>query len=51
MQEKIIKNLVMKKIYLTETKNITGNAISDDELLEFAKLEEIDFNKRLKIYI
>ena len=31
-----------KKIYLTETKNITGNAVSDDELLKFAKLEKID---------
>ena len=41
----------MKKIYLTETKNITGNAVSDDELLKFAKLEKIDFNKKLKTYI
>ena len=37
-----------KKIYLTETKNITGNAVSDDELLKFAKLEKIDFNKKIK---
>jgi preprotein translocase subunit SecA len=41
-----------KKIYLTETKNITGNAINDDELLEFAKLKEADFNKKIKsLYI
>ena len=39
---------VDKKIYLTETKNITGNAVSDDELLKFAKLEKIDFNKKIK---
>ena len=38
----------MKKIYLTESKNITGNAINDEELLEFAKLEETDFNKKIK---
>ena len=37
-----------KKIFLTETKNITGNAINDDELLELAKLTEIDFNKKIK---
>ena len=37
-----------KKIYLTEIKNITGNAINDEELLELAKLEETDFNKKIK---
>jgi preprotein translocase subunit SecA len=37
-----------KKIYLTETKNITGNAINDDELLDFAKLRETDFNKKIR---
>jgi preprotein translocase subunit SecA len=37
-----------KKIFLAETKNITGNAINDDELLELAKLKEIDFNKKIK---
>ena len=37
-----------KKNFLTEIKNITGNAINDDELLELAKLTEIDFNKKIK---
>ena len=41
-----------KKIYLTETKNIIGNAINDNELLEFAQLKETDFNKKIKrLYI
>ena len=37
-----------KKIYLTEVKNITGNAINDEELLELTKLEETDLNKKIK---
>ena len=37
-----------KKIYLNEIKNITGNAINDEELLELAKLENTDFNKKIK---
>ena len=37
-----------KKIYLTEAKNITGNVINDYELLEFSKLNEIDFNEKIK---
>ena len=41
-----------KKIYLTETKNIIGNAINDNELLEFAQLKETDFNKKIRrLYI
>ena len=41
-----------KKNFLTETKNITGNAINDDEILEFAELKETDYNKRIKsLYI
>jgi len=41
-----------KNIYLTETKNIIGNAINDNELLEFAHLKETDFNKKIKrLYI
>ena len=41
-----------KKIYLTETKNIIGNAINDNELLEFAQFKETDFNKKIKrLYI
>ena len=37
-----------EKKYLTEVKNITGNAISDKELLEFGKLKEDEFNKNIK---
>ena len=36
------------KIFLTKTKNITGNTLSDNELLEFAKLNKDDFNKKIK---
>ena len=36
------------KIFLTKTKNITGNTLSDNELLEFAKLNKGDFNKKIK---
>ena len=37
-----------EKNYLTEIKSITGNIISDSELLKFAKLKENEFNKNLK---
>ena len=37
-----------EKNYLTETKNITGNIINDDELLKFGKLKEADFNEKFK---
>ena len=37
-----------EKSYLTEIKNITGNMISDSELLKFGKLKEIEFNKNIK---
>ena len=38
--------------YLAEIKNITGNSISNDELLKFAKLKKEDFNKKIKkIYL
>ena len=37
-----------KKNYLTEIKSITGNAINDDDLLEFSNLKETDFNKKIK---
>ena len=33
------------KIFLTKTKNITGNTLSDNELLEFANLNKDGFNK------
>ena len=36
-----------EKSYLTELKNITGNVISDNELLKYGKLKEIEFNKNL----
>ena len=34
-----------EKNYLTETKNITGNIVGDDELLKFGKMKENEFNK------
>ena len=37
-----------EKNYIAETKNITGNVISDDELLRFAKLEDKEFNNKIK---
>ncbi len=37
-----------EKSYLTELKSITGNVFSDDELLKYGKLKEIEFNKNLQ---
>jgi len=37
-----------EKNYLTETKNITGNILSDDEILKLGGLEESEFNKNLQ---
>ena len=37
-----------EKGYITEIKNITGNIISDSEILEFGKLKESDFNKKIQ---
>ena len=37
-----------EKSYLTEIKNITGNIISDNELLKLGKLKEADFNKKVQ---
>jgi len=37
-----------EKIYLAEVKNITGNVVTDNEILEFGKLGESEFNKKLK---
>ena len=37
-----------EKSYLTEIKNITGNIISDNEILEFGKLKEAEFNKKIQ---
>jgi preprotein translocase subunit SecA len=37
-----------EKSYLAETKNITGNIVSDNEILEFGKLEEDGFRKKIQ---
>ena len=37
-----------EKSYLAEIKNITGNIISDDKILEFGKLKESEFNKNIQ---
>jgi preprotein translocase subunit SecA len=37
-----------EKSYLTEIKNITGNILSDNEILEFGKLQEAEFNKKIQ---
>ena len=37
-----------EKSYLGEIKNITGNAINDKELMNFANLNEKDFNTEIK---
>jgi len=37
-----------EKNYLTEIKSITGNVITDIELLKFGKLEEIEFKKTIQ---
>jgi len=39
-----------EKNFLTEIKSITGNAYNDSQLLECGKLNEIDFNKKMKDY-
>ena len=37
-----------KKNYLSEIKNITGNAVLDNEILEFGKLKESAFNEKIQ---
>ena len=37
-----------EKNYLTETKNITGNILSDDEILKLGRLKENEFNKSIQ---
>ena len=37
-----------EKNYLTEIKNITGNVVSDSEILEFGKLKENEFNEKIQ---
>ncbi len=37
-----------EKNYLTEVKNMTGNSIVDGDLMNYGKLEENEFNKKIK---
>ena len=37
-----------EKSYLTEIKGITGNIISDNEIIELGKLKENEFNKKIQ---
>jgi len=37
-----------EKAYLAEIKNISGNVVSDNEILEFGKLQKIEFNKKIQ---
>ena len=37
-----------EKSYVTEVKNITGNILSDVDIIEFGKLNEVEFNKNTK---
>ena len=37
-----------EKSFLTETKNITGNSIDDSELLELAKLDEVNYKEKIR---
>ena len=36
-----------EKKYLAEVRNVTGNVMSDNEILKFGKLKEAEFNKQL----
>ena len=40
-----------EKNYLTEIKNITGNVINDDQILEFGQLNEAEFNEKIQRHI
>ena len=42
------KNSQNEKTYLTEAKNITGNAVNDSELLELGGLDEIKFSNKIR---
>ena len=37
-----------EKSFLTEVKSITGNIVTDDKILEFGKLQEVEFNKKIQ---
>ena len=55
--EEILKDLNIAKLnyqktndnkkYLTEIKNITGNSISDDQIIDDASIKESEFNKKM----
>ena len=37
-----------EKVFIAETKNITGNVVNDSEILEFGKLKEAEFSKKIE---
>ena len=37
-----------EKNYLNEIKNITGGVLSDSEIIEYGKLNEVEFNKKMQ---
>ena len=37
-----------EKSYLAEIKNITGNIVSDNEILEYGRMKEVDFTNKIK---
>ena len=37
-----------EKSYLTEVKNLTGNIINDNEILEYGKFKKAEFNKKMQ---
>ena len=37
-----------EKSFITEIKNITGNIVSDNEILEYGKLKEVEFEKKMR---
>ena len=37
-----------EKSFITEIKNITGNIVSDNEILEYGKLKEVEFDKKMR---
>ena len=37
-----------EKSYLAEIKNITGNTVSDSEILEYGRMKEVDFTNKIK---
>ena len=37
-----------EKIFLAEVKNITGNILNDNEILDLGQLDELKFNKKMQ---